>query len=215
VPAGEGVLVGISGGRLMYLEPEQGAPLWDLVVSPPSGRSELDRLADIDADPVVADGIAYVASYNGDLAAVDIASGTVLWRRELSAHAGLAAGEQALYITDSDDNLWAAARSDGAGLWKQEGLLYRRLTAPALAGNALVVGDIEGYVHWISRRDGRLLGRERVSKSRIGATPVVAGGVVYVQADDGTVAALRAGAAAGGTPPASAAAVQQPAAADT
>jgi outer membrane protein assembly factor BamB len=207
VPAGEGVLVGISGGRLMYLEPEQGAPLWDLVISPPSGRSELDRLADIDADPVVVDGIAYVASYNGDLAAVDIASGTVLWRRELSAHAGLAAGEEALYITDSDDNLWAAAPSDGAGLWKQEGLLYRRLTAPALAGSALVVGDIEGYVHWVSRRDGRLLGRERVSKSRIGATPLVAGGVVYVQADDGTVAALRAGPAAGGTPPAPATAV--------
>jgi len=200
VPAADGVIVGVSGGRLMYLEPQQGAPLWDLLISPPSGRSELDRLADIDADPVVADGIAYVASYNGDLAAVDIASGSVLWRRELSAHAGLAVGEDALYVTDSDDNLWAADKDGGSGLWKQEALLYRRVTAPAIAGNALVVGDIEGYVHWVSRRDGRLLGRERIAKARIGATPVVAAGTVYVMADDGTVAALRAGPVPGGRP---------------
>jgi len=193
VAAGDGILVGISGGRLMYLEPERGAPLWDVLISPPTGRSELDRLADIDADPVVVDGTAYVATYNGDLAAVDLESGSVLWRRELSAHAGLAAGERALYITDSNDNIWAADPADGSGLWKQEGLLYRGLTAPALDGDALVVGDSQGWLHWVARRDGRLLGRERIAKTRIGATPVVAGGVVLVQADDGTVAALRAG----------------------
>ena len=196
VAARDGIIVGFAGGKLVFLEPEQGVPLWETTVTPPRGRSELDRIADIDADPVVVGDIAYVGTYNGDLAAVDIVTGSILWRRELSAHAGLSADETALYVTDSEDNLWSADPADGAGRWRQEGLAHRRLTAPALLGNYLAVGDLEGYVHLISRRDGRLLGFERVAKDRIGHQPVVDGGVAYVYANDGTVAALRAGAAA-------------------
>jgi outer membrane protein assembly factor BamB len=187
----DGAVVGVSGGRLVRFELERGVPIWEAVVTPPRGRSELDRIADLDADPVVVGDIAYVATYNGDLAAVDIDTGDILWRRELSAHAGLAADETALYITDSKDNLWAAAPGDGAGLWRQAGLLHRRLTAPALLGNYVLVGDREGYVHLISRRDGQLLGFERVAKARIGHAPLVNGGVAYVYLDDGSVAALR------------------------
>ncbi|NBC47254.1 MAG: outer membrane protein assembly factor BamB [Gammaproteobacteria bacterium] len=187
----DGIIVGVSNGRLVYLDPEQGAPIWEVIVSAPSGRSELERIADIDTDPVIVGNQVYVASYNGDLAAIDIASGTVLWRRELSAHAGLAADEAGLYITDSHDNLWAASPTDGAGRWKQDALLNRNLTAPALVGDALVVGDLEGYVHWISRRDGRLIGRERVTKAAAASTPVVSGNTVYLQFDNGTLAALR------------------------
>jgi outer membrane protein assembly factor BamB len=190
--AGDSVIVGFSGGRLLSLDLEQGVPVWEVIITPPRGRSELDRIADIDADPVVVGNIAYVATFNGDLAAVDIGSGSILWRRELSAHAGLSADQDALYITGSDDSLWSADPTDGAGRWRQEGLLHRRLTAPALLGNYLVVGDIDGYLHFLSRRDGRLLGFERVSKDRIAHQPVVANGVAFVYANDGTLAAVRA-----------------------
>jgi outer membrane protein assembly factor BamB len=206
VPTPEGAIVGVSGGRLAHLELERGLPLWEAVITPPRGRSELARIADLDADPVVVGDIAYVATYNGDLAAVDIPTGDVLWRRELSAHAGLSADETALYVTDSDDNLWAASPTDGAGLWRQEGLRYRRVTAPALLGSFLAVGDLDGYVHLLSRRDGALLGYGRIAKARIGHRPVVAGGVAYVYANDGTVAALRPSGSAGG----GAAAVRSP-----
>lgn len=191
VPAGDGVVVGISGGRLVYLDTEQGAPFWETLVTRPSGRTELDRIADLDADPVVVGEVVYVASFNGDLAAIDLLTGDILWRRELSAHAGIAATPEALYITDSDDNLWSAEPTDGAGRWKQDALLYRRVTAPAVLGNRLVVGDLEGWLHLIDRNDGRLLGRVRVAKASINHTPVVANGVVYVYAADGTLAALR------------------------
>jgi len=190
---GEDVIVGFSGGKIARLEPEAGVPLWETTVTPPHGRSELDRIADIDADPVVVGNAVYVGTYNGDLAAVDVDTGSVLWRRELSAYAGLAADDSALYITDSDDNIWAANPADGSGLWRQEKLAHRRLTAPALLGSYLAVGDLEGYLHLLSRRDGRLLGYERVSKDRIGQAPVVADGLAYVYANDGTVAAVRAG----------------------
>ncbi len=206
----DGIIVGLSSGRLVYLDPAQGLPIWEVVVSPPSGRTELERIADIDADPVVLDGQVFVASFNGDLAAVDIASGAVLWRRELSAHAGLAATPESLYITDSEDQLWAANPTDGAGRWRQDALRYRQLTAPVVVGNALVVGDLEGYLHWVARRDGRLLGRERVAKVAVASAPVVVGQTLYLQLENGTIAAVRASGTGSGSSVGSASAGSRP-----
>jgi len=201
VVVGQSAIIGISGGKLANLEVETGLPLWEVTVSPPHGRTELERIADIDADPIVVGKTVYVATYNGDLAAVDLASGSVLWRRTLSAHAGLAAAAGMLYVTDSDDVVWEADPADGAGTWKQEGLKYRRVTAPAVAGELVVVGDIEGQVHFLNRRDGSPVARVEVGDGPITAPPLVAGGRIYVLGDDGTLAALSPGSA----PPRSAA----------
>ncbi|MBK5965117.1 outer membrane protein assembly factor BamB [Thiocystis minor] len=190
-----GIVVGLSGGKLIKLDPQDGTPLWEVIVSRPSGRSELARIADIDADPILIGNTLYVGSYNGDLAAVDATTGEVLWRRELSAHAGLAAEGTGLFVTDSQDRIWAADLDSGAGRWKQENLLYRQLTAPALVGNLLAVGDLEGYLHLLNQSDGRLVGRTRISKKGgITARPLVSGGRLYVYAKDGTLAALTVGA---------------------
>ena len=193
VAADSAALVGLSGGRLVKLDLAGGVPIWEVTVTLPSGRTELERIADIDADPVVVGSTAYVGTYNGDLAAVDLVTGDILWRRTLSSHAGLAADASALYVTDSADNIWSAAPEDGAGRWKQEQLGHRLLTAPAILGDYLVVGDLEGWLHWISRRDGTLAGRAKVAGGAITARPVVADGRIFVYADDGTLAALSPG----------------------
>jgi outer membrane protein assembly factor BamB len=189
-----GIIVGLSGGKLVKLDPKDGLPLWEVIVTRPSGRSELARIADIDADPVLVGSTVYVGAYNGDLAAVDRELGEVLWRRELSAHAGLTADADGLYVTDSTDQVWGAEMADGAGRWQQDQLRYRRLTAPALLGERLLVGDFEGYLHLLDKRDGRLVGRMRLTKAGITARPLASGNRVYVYADDGTLAALTLGA---------------------
>jgi outer membrane protein assembly factor BamB len=186
-----GVVVGLSGGKLVKLDPHDGTPLWEVVISRPSGRSELARIADIDADPLLVGDHICVGSYHGDLAAVDAATGAVRWRRELSAYTGLAAAGDNLFITDSQDQLWSADVNTGAGRWKQDGLRYRQLTAPTLVDERLVVGDLEGYLHVLDQRDGRLVGRLRLTKKGgITARPLLVDGRFYIYAEDGTLAAI-------------------------
>jgi outer membrane protein assembly factor BamB len=196
VIAGQHAIVGISDGKLVKLAVSDGAPVWETTVTPPRGRSELERIADLDATPVVEGNTIFVSAYNGDLAAVDLESGAVLWRRSLSAHAGLAAADGVLYVTDSEDQVWAAQPGDGSGVWKQEALRYRRLSAPAVIGGLVLVGDLEGYVHGLSRRDGRIIARSEVADGPITAPPLVTGGRVFIYGDDGTIAALSTGGSA-------------------
>jgi outer membrane protein assembly factor BamB len=106
---------------------------------------------------------------------------------------GLAVDAKDIYVTDSEDNIWAADPQDGAGRWKQEQLRNRLLTAPVIFGNYLVVGDLEGWLHWIDRKNGALAGRIKVAGGAITARPLVADGRLYVYADDGTLAAVSAG----------------------
>ena len=199
VIAPTGVIVGLAGGKLVKLDPADGTPLWEVIVTAPGGRSELARVTDIDADPVVIGKVVFVGTYNGDLAAVDLDGGGVLWRRELSSHAGLAATQSNLFITDSADLVWGADPVGGAGRWKQERLRNRQLTAPALLGNLIAVGDLDGWLHLLAQADGRLVGRTRVSKKAITARPLAVGNRLYVYATDGTLAVLSTGTAPGGS----------------
>lgn len=198
---GQDAIVGLSGGKLVDLNVETGVPAWEVTVSEPHGRTDLERIDDIDADPVVMDGTIYVGTYNGGLAAVDLKTGTVLWRRVLSTYAGLAGASGMLYISDSQDNVWAARASDGAGVWEQTSLRYRHLSPPAVIGDLLAVGDFEGYVHWLSRSDGRIVARTKAAGDRITARPVAVGGILYVYGNDGTVTALAPGPAPSARPP--------------
>lgn len=188
-----GAIVGLSGGRLIKLELDEGAPLWTVRVTMPTGRSELERITDIDADPIVVGETVYVGTFNGDLAAVDVASGAVLWRRTLSIYSGLIADRDAIYVTDAKDHVWAAEPDSGAGQWRQEQLAHRQLSPPALLGDWIIVGDFEGYLHALARDDGRLVARLRVGRGPITARPLAVAGRLYVLVDDGTLAALTLG----------------------
>lgn len=188
---GSVVYCGLAGGKLVALDVTDGVPVWEASVTVPRGRSELERLADIDGDPVIYSGVIYVATFQGDVAAVGQGTGNVLWRRSLSSYNGLGADWRQAYVTDAEGLVWALDGDTGAARWRQEALRNRRLSAPGILDDFVVLGDLEGYVHWLSADDGRFLGRMRVGSDPISAPPQVLDGVVYILGDGGELAAAR------------------------
>ena len=186
------VIEGYDNGKLLALRLADGKYAWETSIAIPKGRSEVERLVDLDVDPIEAGGVIYIASYHGGAAAISELDGDVLWRNEsISSYTGLSNDSRYLYLSDSTDDVWQLEQRTGASLWKQKDLHQRKLTAPAVYENYVVVGDFEGYVHWLSTSDGRQLGRIKVADSAIDAKPVVVDNTVYIYAKDGTLAALK------------------------
>ncbi|MDO9163861.1 MAG: outer membrane protein assembly factor BamB [Methylococcaceae bacterium] len=190
--SGENVIAGYDNGKLIALRLNDGKYVWETSIAIPKGRTEIERLVDLDVDPIVNNSVIYIASYQGGMAAISEADGDVLWRNDTaSSHSGLSNDFSYLYLTDSESHVWQVDQHNGASLWKQKDLHQRKLTAPMAYQSYVVVGDFEGYVHWLSSSDGRELGRIQISDSAIEATPVMFDGTVYVYAKDGTLVALR------------------------
>lgn len=184
-----GVLVGFDNGRLEALDLRDGTVAWEASVAVPSGRSELERMVDIDADPQVNGGEVFAASYQGRAAAVSLRSGRIQWAREMSVVAGLAVDSSFVYLVDAEGSVWCLDRFSGASVWRQQALQGTEPTAPVLQGDWLVVGAADGHLSWLSTEDGRLLQRAAMGSTRIAVPPVVDGDRVYVQDLAGQVAA--------------------------
>jgi outer membrane protein assembly factor BamB len=190
---GDKVIVGYDNGKLIALQLSNGKYIWEATIAMPKGRSEIERLVDLDVDPVEVGGTIFIAGYNGGVSAVSADTGEVLWRREqFSSHTGLSYDSRHLYMSDVSSQVLQLEQTRGGGLWKQTELKNRKLTAPLLYQDYVVVGDYSGFLHWLSARDGRLLGRVQISDNPIDVKPVMADGIVYVYAKDGTLAALTA-----------------------
>jgi outer membrane protein assembly factor BamB len=183
------VIAGFDAGRLAALDLRTGRLLWEVSVATARGRSELERMVDIDSDPLVVNDVIYVTTFQGQLAAVQLDGGRILWSRDISSYAGFTADESYIYLTDDNSTVWTFDRYSGATLWRQELLHARAATGPASIGNFTVVGDLEGYLHWMHKSDGSFVARTRLSSRRIIVQPLVAGKVLYAYATDGQLAA--------------------------
>lgn len=192
VLADDKVITGFANGKLVALSIIDGSVFWEQNVSVARGRTEMDRLVDVDADPVVRDGKVYAVAYHGQLVSFDLASGEKIWSRDMSSRTGLDVDpDNAIYVTDEDGYVWALQDGSGDALWRQTRLLRRKVSAPIIAGNHIVVGDFEGYVHWISREDGRFVARKEIADGAIRSQPVVKDDLVFITGVDGTLTALR------------------------
>jgi len=158
------IFVGLEDGRLIAISPENGEVIWDVALSIPTGRSEIQRLVDIDGDAELYGRVLYAASFQGRVAAIDVDRGQFLWARDFSTHTGVILDEKVLYSSDEKGHIWALDRLNGATLWKQEKLAFRKLTRPTIIGEYLAVGDFEGYVHLLSRYDGHFVARYQLGQ---------------------------------------------------
>ena len=190
VIAGDVVVAGFDSGHLVAVSLADGELLWESHVAAPTGHTELERLVDMDADPVVSDGVVYVVAFQGRVAAFDLDTGQPLWERDLSSHAGIGAGRRLVYVTDDQSHVWAFDRGNGSSLWRQAGLERRQVTRPVEFGDYVVVADFQGYVHWLSTDDGRFAARIRPGDSAVRAPAVAGETAVYVLGESGRLTAL-------------------------
>ena len=186
------VIAGYANGKLVALSITDGKVIWERSVSVSRGRTEIDRLIDIDSAPVVKLGTIYVVAFHGNLTAVDVNTGRQLWSREMSSRTGLDVdATEAVYVSDDQSYIWSIQDGTGDGLWRQTELLRRRVTAPTIAGDYIVVGDYDGYLHWLSRQDGSFVARERIASDAIVSQPIVQDDTLYVMSIDGELSAIR------------------------
>jgi outer membrane protein assembly factor BamB len=188
---GGSVIAGFDNGRLVAVDLDTGDVVWEALLAPPSGRSDLDRLSDIDGMISVVGQDVYAAGYQGRVTAVAAESGQVLWGREVSSFEGVAADWNSLYTTRDNGEIVAFARLDGSEAWRNDSLLYREPTLPIPFGTAVAVGDFEGYLHFFSSIDGEAVARLKFGGDAISSDPVVIGNHLYVQSDSGSIAAYR------------------------
>ncbi len=186
---GDLVVAGFDGGRMAALEVRTGKLIWEAPVATARGRSELERMVDIDSTPLVVEGVIYIATFQGHLSAMQVETGRVLWDRDISSYAGFDADQQNIYVTGDKSHIWVFDRFTSTSVWKQEKLHLRSITGPASIGDYIVVGDYQGYLHWMSKSSGKFVARTRLCSERIITPPLVVGKVLYGFCSDGTLTA--------------------------
>ena len=188
--AGNTAVCGFDNGRVVSVDATRGEILWDQLVSPARGRTELERLVDIDSAVKVSGDEVFVAGFQGKVSMLALDNGQAWWSKDISSHRGLDVDAERVVITSAMGEVVALRRRTGVELWRQDGLRLRRLSAPAIVGSHVAVADFEGYVHWLNAETGAFVARSK-SGGRTSNAPVVVGDTVIFQDDEGRVTALR------------------------
>lgn len=186
-----GAIVGGDNGKVSAIVLNQGQLAWQQRIAQPGGSTEIDRLGDVDTTPIVENGVVYAIAWNGNLTALDLRSGQILWKRELGSVKDFIVNAGRIYLIDQNDRVVALSVDGGVALWRKSELLHRGLTPPVLYNGYIVTGDSEGYVHWINTTDGRLVAQQELDGSGFLTQPIVAGDKLLIQSRKGKVYAIR------------------------
>ncbi|WP_097461730.1 outer membrane protein assembly factor BamB [Mangrovitalea sediminis] len=188
---GDTVLAALANGDLVALDANNGTVLWQYTVGVPNGRTELERLVDIDGAPLVKDGKIYVVGYQGKVAELALQTGQELWSQKASSLESPELGLGNLYLSTADGRVEAYNLYSKAKVWTQSKLKYRQLTAPVTSGSYILVGDFEGYLHILSQLDGSIVGRKEVDDDGLRVSVIPKNGLIYVYGNGGELVAYR------------------------
>jgi outer membrane protein assembly factor BamB len=191
------VLCGFDNGKVAAVNLADGSLVWEATVAPPHGRTELERLVDVDSAVQVHGQEVHVVGFQGRVAMLALDSGQVWWAHDASSYRGVGIDDEAVYFSTSDGEVVALRRRTGAELWRQDAIKHRGLSAPAVGENAIAVADFEGYVHWLDKSSGALMARMPSGGSRVSNPPVVVGDMLLVINDAGRITAFRMGSTIG------------------
>ncbi len=185
-----GVFWGTANGRLAAAIVERGQLIWQQPIGLPQGATEIDRLVDVDASPLVLGGTLYIIGFNGQLTAIDLRSGKPVWKRNYSSATNIASDARRLFIVTEKDHLVAFDARSGTELWRNDKLEHRLVTAPAVIDGYVVVGDSEGYLYWLDPSSGEFVAKQEVDSSGFAVPPVVVPGGYVLTTRDGDVKKL-------------------------
>lgn len=185
--SGNTVIAGFADGRLLALELNSGNVVWNKAVAASSAYTEVQSMVDIDATPLIQNGIVYVASYQGKIVALNLKDGQRFWQYKMSTDSGLAANSSQVFVSDTDGVIWAFDSASGGVDWRQPVLKNHDVTGPAVMGDAVVVADTNGKLTWFAHTDGVMLGQLRANSSGFNTAPIVIGNTLYALSMDGVL----------------------------
>lgn len=156
---GNQVIAGFANGRVAGFSLSNGELRWAQRLSDPRGSTDLQRLVDADAQPLIIDGRLFAAAYEGRLAEIDPDSGSIQWSVEQSVTASLATDGRSLFVANRSGEILAYDIANKGVRWQQQGYAGRPITGLSVSGDRLIATDRRGYAHVLSTRDGDTLGR--------------------------------------------------------
>ncbi|MDE2234598.1 MAG: outer membrane protein assembly factor BamB [Gammaproteobacteria bacterium] len=189
--SGNTVFQGLDNGQLLALNLSDGSQRWSTSISIPSGSNELARLVDLDGVLAVDSDVVYAVNYHGRLEELVRDSGQVMWRREMSSYTGVSEDSSHVYVTDTHSAVWALDKATGIPVWTQPAMRARDLTLPVPYMDTVVAGDLQGYLHFLSKQDGSIVARVRQGSSPILAPPIVVNGYLVVLTAGASLAAYK------------------------
>jgi outer membrane protein assembly factor BamB len=189
--AADAFITGFSGGKLGVMGLTSGNVLWETSLAYPKGFSEIERMTDVAARPSLIGRRLCAVAFQGRIGCGDINTGNFLWTKDFSSYTGTAQSQEFVFAADEKSHVVAYRADDGVEVWRNETMTWRDVGEPLSVGRLLVMGDKQGYLHFLEQSSGKPVARIRVDSSAISAAPIVASGMLIVQTRSGSLAAYR------------------------